>query len=258
MWERSELKARGKNVLNATYWTSVLVCFILGAISGAGVGGSGGSSSSSDGDSLANEINGLASSLSAGEILAVAGIIFAVITAAAILGFLIRTFVGNPVEVGGMRYFMESRERKSSVGVLGYSFKNGYANITLTMFLRGLYISLWSLLLVIPGIIKSYEYRMIPYILAENPQISHKDAFRLSREMMNGEKWNAFVLDLSFLLWFLLGVCTCGIALVFYVTPYVQHTNAELYAVLREKVLSNGISNTYELKGFGGKDSVVV
>ena len=92
---------------------------------------------------------------------------------------------------------------------------------------------------------------MIPYILAENPEIDYKEAFHLSKEMMTGEKWNTFVLDLSFILWGILSIFTCMIASVFYVAPYIQHTNAELYAILREKVLVSGVTSSYELKGFG-------
>ena len=81
-------------------------------------------------------------------------------------------------------------------------FRSGhYGNIVLTMFLRDLYIVLWTLLFIVPGIVKSYEYMMVPYILAENPGMDQKEVFQISREMMNGQKWNAFVLDLSFIGW---------------------------------------------------------
>ena len=62
---------------------------------------------------------------------------------------------------------------------------------------------------------ESYEYKMIPYILAENPRISRKRAFEISKNMMDGEKWNAFVLDLSFIGWNLLSTITFGIVGVF-------------------------------------------
>lgn len=77
-----------------------------------------------------------------------------------------------------------------------------------------------------------------------------KRAFQLSAEMMYGQKWNAFVLDLSFILWLILGAITCGLVNVFFVHPYMAATNAELYGVLREDGLRRGISNTYELPGF--------
>lgn len=115
-------------------------------------------------------------------------------------------------------------------------FSRSYKNIVKIMFLKNLYIVLWSMLFVIPGIIKAYEYRMIPYILAENPDISMEEAFALSKKMMDNEKLNTFALDLSFLGWFLLGSVSLGICLIFYVTPYYNLTNAELYIVLKQKI----------------------
>jgi len=109
---------------------------------------------------------------------------------------------------------------------------------------------LWSLLFVIPGIVKSYEYRMIPYILSENPSIQMSRAFELSREMTYGHKADIWVLDLSFILWNLLGAITCGLANIFYVNPYIAATNAELYGVLRGNVLQKGVTNILELPGF--------
>jgi uncharacterized membrane protein len=75
----------------------------------------------------------------------------------------------------------------------------------------------------------------VPYLLAENPDMSGTEAITLSRRMMDGEKWNAFMLDLSFVGWGLLGLLTCGILLVFYVNPYHACTQAELYNVLKQK-----------------------
>ena len=126
--------------------------------------------------------------------------------------------------------------------------RDRYMNVVGIMFLRDLFTFLWTLVFIIPGIVKSYEYRMIPYILAENPTISRQRAFELSREMTMGHKWDMFVLDLSFLLWYLGGALLCGIGTLF-VNPYPAATEAELYAVLRNNVLSQGITNTYELPG---------
>ena len=86
---------------------------------------------------------------------------------------------------------------------------------------------------LIPGIIKSYEYRMIPYILGETPNIPKEEAFALSRAMMTGNKWKAFVLDLSFLGWYILSGLTFGILGIFYVNPYVEQTSAALYQKLK-------------------------
>lgn len=99
--------------------------------------------------------------------------------------------------------------------------------------LVGLYVFLWSLLLLIPGLIKSYAYAMTPYILAEKPGMGANDAITKSRELMKGHKWQLFLLDLSFVGWMLLGVLTLGLAL-FYAWPYYQAARAEFYQQVKK------------------------
>ena len=103
------------------------------------------------------------------------------------------------------------------------------------MVLRDIFTFLWCLLFFIPGVIKHYSYRMVPYILADDPEIGAMDAITLSRRMMDGHKWNTFVLDLSFLGWDLLSALTMGLLGVFYVNPYKYSTGAELYQVLKNQ-----------------------
>ena len=91
---------------------------------------------------------------------------------------------------------------------------------------------------------------MIPYLLAENPEMDYKTAFALSKKMMTGEKWNAFVLDLSFIGWMLLSICTCTILAIFYVNPYINMTNAQLYLALRQRLSEEGSLAQYGLNGF--------
>ena len=98
---------------------------------------------------------------------------------------------------------------------------------------------LWSLLLVVPGIIKSYEYRMVPYLLAEYPEMRRKDVFQKSKEMMYGQKWKAFLLDWSFFFWDYLSILTFGLAGIFFVYPYEHAVNAELYLKLKQEEYRN-------------------
>ena len=114
------------------------------------------------------------------------------------------------------------------------------------MFLRGLYTFLWTLLLLIPGIIKSYAYRMVPYILADNPKMGADNAITLSRKMMDGNKFELFVLELSFLGWYLLGLLALGVGILF-VNPYYNATEAQLYLVLREKAIGLGYCSYEDL-----------
>ena len=145
----------------------------------------------------------------------------------------IHAFLFNPLEAGTARFFVRNLNDKAEIRELAYCYDHGYLNVVKTVFLRDLYIVLWGLLLIIPGIIKSYEYRMVNYILAENPEMNTKDVFAMSRDMMRGNKWRAFVLDLSFLGWHLLSLITIGLAGIFYVFPYRNMTNAALYEFLR-------------------------
>ena len=95
-----------------------------------------------------------------------------------------------------------------------------------------LYTFLWSLLFIIPGIVKSYSYAMTPYILLDRPELSATDAIKESEKMMNGHKMELFILDLSFIGWILLSILTCGI-LVLYVEPYMMATKSAFYLELK-------------------------
>ena len=95
-----------------------------------------------------------------------------------------------------------------------------------------IYTMLWSLLFVIPGIVKSYSYAMTPYILLDKPELSATEAIDDSRSMMDGHKMELFLLDLSFIGWILLSALTCG-ALLLYVAPYMQAARAEFYRTLK-------------------------
>lgn len=160
-------------------------------------------------------------------------VLFAIIM---VFAFAFSAFLLNPIEMGCDRFFLKNLDDKVNVSenVL-YGFDNSYKNIVRNMFFRDLYAFLWSLLFIIPGIVKSYEYRMIPYLLAENPDMTKEEVFAKSKEMMMGQKWKAFVLDLSFIGWDLLSVCTCGILSVLFVDPYKCATRAALYDTLRVK-----------------------
>ncbi|NLL76370.1 MAG: DUF975 family protein [Clostridiales bacterium] len=234
MWVRSELKERAKWVLKQCYWKAVLVSLILAVITGNVSGSSGGNYR--QGQKFKNEIieNGGAEYL-----ILFLTTIAVFILAAAIIGIVVGVFIFNPLEVSIRRFFVISRVQPAELNELGFCFKNSYMNIVKVQFLRSLFNFLWYLLLIVPGIIKCYEYRMIPYILAENPEMDSSEVFRLSKDMMYGEKWNAFVLDLSFLGWNILSLFTCGILSIFYVNPYQNLTNVELYDVLKNKLFSS-------------------
>ena len=269
MWTRAELKSKAKFSFKRNYWKSVLISLILALLVGGGSSGSSissavsnnliGSSDSSVTDDYFNDDSSLydgndfyddtydgnveddiddlnsmadntAGMMAIGIFLMVFIMMFVVLMAVVIL---LDVFIFNPLEVGCKKYYLRNLNEPAQVGNIGYAFDNNYKNITKTMFFRDLFTVLWTLLFIIPGIVKSYEYQMIPYLLADNPQMTKEQAFEESKRMMQGQKWKAFVLDLSFIGWNILSALTLGILGIFYVQPYMDATHAALYEALR-------------------------
>ena len=111
-------------------------------------------------------------------------------------------------------------------------FKGNLTNTVMTSLLYNVYIALWSLLFVIPGIVKTYSYAMTFYILRDNPDLPANDAITESRRMMNGNKFRLFCLHFSFIGWVFLSMLTFGI-LLFWVIPYMQTAQAAFYESLK-------------------------
>ena len=102
------------------------------------------------------------------------------------------------------------------------------------MFLMNFFISLWSLLLIIPGFIKLYAYALTPYILIDNPEISANQAINLSQKMMKGHKFDLFFLHFSFIGWFFLSIFTFGIGLL-WLLPYMMTAQAAFYQDVKKE-----------------------
>lgn len=232
MWSREELKDRAKAVLRQIYWSAFGISIVI-ALAGGHNGWNGGSGSHysvNSRDSFFTNIHN--SGFFIWGFMTIFLTVFIVILA-------LRIFIGYCLEVGGRKYFIQSAQYRYNGQCFSYCFdRQNYMGIVSTMLLIKIYIFLWTLLLIIPGIIKSYAYRMVPYILADNPNLGAKEAIALSNEMTMGHKFDMFVLDLSFIGWYLLGALACGVG-VFFVMPYENATNAELYLVLRENALRN-------------------
>lgn len=161
-----------------------------------------------------------------------------IILTGVILLLLFYAFVSNVISVGQCRFLLENRcYKQSKIGRLLFPWRVKRGKKTaFTMFEKSFFIFLWDLTIV-GGMIKRYSYKMIPFILAENPDIGHREAFSLSRQMMHGNKWRAFVLDLSFMGWRILNVFTLGILRHVWIIPYTEVVYAELYVVLREEAI---------------------
>jgi len=232
MWTRAELKQRAKIVLKSNYWKAFLISLVISLASGGG---------SSGGRSRVKSDLDFSRTLDKDTI-----IVFIIVFLVIILFLLaLRVLLGYPLVVGGRRYFVKSAENKDNKRCFRFAFEGqNYGGIVSAMLLREVFAFLWTLLLIIPGIIKSYSYSMVPYILGDNPNIGAKRAIELSNEMTYGHKFDMFVLDLSFLGWYLLGVLALGLGVLF-VLPYDNATHAELYLVLRQRALDSNMC-TYE------------
>ena len=168
------------------------------------------------------------------------------------LGSLVSTiFLVNIISgIGLPRFFVHNHRDRGEIGHLFESFSSSYMNQVVVMLLKNLFVGLW-MLLIIPGFIKYYEYLMVPYILADNPDTSWDDAKEQSRAMMDGEKMNAFSLRLSFIGWILLIPFTLGLIYPLYLGPYIAQAEAELYHVLLEKTYAPAGSQSGPYSSYG-------
>lgn len=158
----------------------------------------------------------------------------------AVLAILLKIFIINPLNISIARMYLESKSYKVKFGRLKYAFnKEYYLNIVKSVIVLDVYKFLWSLTLV-GGIVKSYSYRMVNFIIAEDPKIKPLNALTLSRKMMNHYKMNAFLIDLSFLGWNILRILTIGVAGIL-VDPYYNFTYVEFYYLLRKDYIENGL-----------------
>ena len=228
MLTSKELRAKAWNSLKGKYWRAFLVILVLGLLA------SGGTSLQTSSQTLTETINLVDPSEMDETMELGAAVVGTIATVMAVVGMAISLFVGNAADVGLAHYFILNTDSKPSFADAFYGFKVKYLRNIGTLLLVGIKLALWSLLLVVPGIIKSFEYAIIPYILADDPEISSKEAFRKAKEMMMGNKWRLFKLNLSFFGWFVLCVVTCGLGTPF-LLPYVSAANAEFYAELKNK-----------------------
>lgn len=160
--------------------------------------------------------------------------------------------VGGPLLLGLYGHLLNvKRNGKGEFGDLFNGFKN-FGKAMLTELLVELYTALWSMLFLIPGIIKSYSYALSVFILHDNPNIGANEAITLSRKMMDGNKGKLFVLQLSFIGWHLLGILTFGILELVYVQPYEYLAIANFYDEVKAEYENvNGIKSTATQNGQG-------
>ena len=141
--------------------------------------------------------------------------------------------IAGPFALGFAGYFIKRiRDEEITLGNIFDGFKRFFPSF-LVMFFMVLFITLWSLLLVIPGIIKAFGYSMAYYVLHDNPAIGSLEAIKKSQILMKGYKFKLFCLYFSFIGWFLLGLLTFGIGYL-WIYPYVNLSVANFYENLKE------------------------
>ncbi len=154
----------------------------------------------------------------------------------------------GPMIIGYNYFFLLSyRTESPDIGVM---FNNGFKNFGRNLggyLWMVLFVYLWSLLFIIPGIIKSFSYAMTPYILADSQNVKAQEALKISMRMMNGHKLDLFVFYLSFLGWILLSALTFGLLQLFYVGPYMSTSLAGFYEELKITSIEKGVISESEL-----------
>ena len=169
------------------------------------------------------------------------------ILSSALSGFVVGILAALPLTMGLYAMYLNMyKDNEWSVGDIFSSFRNGmdyYLNSFLLLFVNSIFIFLWSLLFVIPGIIKTFSYSMSPYILIDNPVMTAGEARRKSIEIMKGNKWKLFCLQFSFIGWILLSILTFGI-LFLWVIPAMEMSKIAFY----KEISGNTVFEAHEEK----------
>lgn len=231
MRTRQEIKAIGKARFKSNYWNCVLALLLVTAVLGA-------LSWFSGGEEVHQISNGDPGRYN--------------VTVRYDAVRLISLLISGPLTIGLNSFFVKNARGADGELTVTSPFREAFQNYPRKLggsLWMALFIFLWSLLLLIPGLIKTISYSMTQYILADCPEVRAKDALKLSMRMMNGHKWEFFVLLLSFIGWGLLTILTFGILEVFYVGPYRNSSFAVYYLEIKREALRTGAVTREQLDG---------
>lgn len=175
--------------------------------------------------------------------------LFSLITSSSSFTGILMIILIGPLTAGINSFFIQVQQgREVSAGTMFVDgFGQNFGRKIGAYWWQFLFVWLWSLLFVIPGIVKTYAYSMQFYILADCPNVTAKDSLKLSMRMMKGNKGKLFVLHLSFIGWLILSAFTFGILYIFYVGPYIQQSVANFYLEVKAQALANGTISADEL-----------
>ena len=225
MLKAADYRARARESLSGNWGMAVLVCFLGTLLGGIETGTPVMINFRTDQDTnIQSYVEDLSSNFFTREMLSIIFMMLGIFTIYALAKFII----GGAVELGICAYFSkralgEEADVKDEFSYFKYFGKALGLRVVMSVF-----IFLWSLLFVVPGIIAAYRYAMATYIMAEHPQMGIMEAIDASKQMMDGNKWSLFCLEFSFIGWAFLCVFTCGIGDLF-LTPYTQMATAHFY-----------------------------
>ena len=246
MWTRRELKEYAKGFLRSHYWKAFIVVLITTLLMN-GFGRDSGTNTGVEFKQTYEYVFGEGTNVTVSlapalelfrsvlrNVSPLGYLAIGTVTFLSIVISIVMLLLGFIVEVGKSKFFLEGFKGDVDINKLFFGFNSrDYLPIIKAQGLAFIYILLWTLLFIIPGIVKGYQYRYVPYLLAEDPSLAPNEALSKSKEMTMGHKWNIFILDLSFFLWGLLSLITFGLS-TYFVAPYIEATNARLYTVLKD------------------------
>lgn len=235
MIDRGILKRNAKAVMRRSYWTMFVVALIGGILSSGIVSKMSTSIKFNDNSFETKQFFKIFIFQSPMSMF-ILQMFATMVVVSVLISMLYSVFIGNALEYGVKRYFLQNvHAEKIPISMMFIAFKEDYWNIIKIMLVRNIKTLLWFFLFIIPGIVKSYEYQMIPYILAEDSSMQMNEVFARTRDLTYGKKADLFILDLSFIGWLLLGFVTFGISKLF-LSPYIEAVYAEAYISLKENI----------------------
>lgn len=159
-----------------------------------------------------------------------------------IVPFFAFVILGGPVTYGLCRYFINSKDKTGDLSDLFKGFEENFPESLLLWIIERIFIMLWSILFIIPGIVKFYSYSMSMYILQDEKDKSWDYCHEKSMKMMEGHKMELFILDLSFLGWYIVGAICFGVGIL-WVLPYHAATRMNFYLSLKGEFAPHDVVN---------------
>lgn len=248
--DRKYIKSVAKAQLKDNYLKTVIIAFLM-SMTGY-IGSSFSNSYYNNEQNLEQAIDNSINTFVNLEGLIVLGL-FAVVIISFLAYFIFQAVIADVLYAGGVRYFLKRRKNQPvEIEEIIANFKDKtYRNMAKINISKQISVFLWSLLFVIPGIIKGFEYYAINYILAVRPDISKDEAFRISKNVMHGHKMELFELYFSFIGWFLLSAFVpFGLLSMFYVKPYLTLAEVEFMCAVRQKAIFDGVISPFDFPDY--------